>query len=92
MDITGARWTTDGAQAVLALRAVITNGDFDTYWAFQCSSKNSAATTSTTTKHNSTSRPKRSPGHSRRATPIVISTGPDAYRRPDGIGVVPLFR
>ena len=34
MDITGARWTTDGAQAVLALRAVITNGDFDTYWAF----------------------------------------------------------
>ena len=34
MDITGARWTTHGAQAVLALRAVITNGDFDAYWAF----------------------------------------------------------
>ena len=34
MDITGARWTTEGAQAVLALRAVITNGDFDAYWTF----------------------------------------------------------
>jgi len=34
MDITGARWTTPGAQAVLALRAVITNGDFEQYWQF----------------------------------------------------------
>lgn len=32
MDITGARWSTPGAQAVLRLRAVITNGDFDEYW------------------------------------------------------------
>ena len=32
MDITGARWTTPGAEAVLRLRAVITNGDFDEYW------------------------------------------------------------
>jgi hypothetical protein len=32
MDITGARWTTPGAEAVLRLRAVITNGDFDQYW------------------------------------------------------------
>jgi hypothetical protein len=32
MDITGARWTTAGAEAVLRLRAVITNGDFDEYW------------------------------------------------------------
>jgi len=34
MDITGARWTTAGAEAVLRLRAVIANGDFDEY---QCS-------------------------------------------------------
>jgi hypothetical protein len=34
MDITGARWSTEGAQAVLALRAVSSNGDFDAYWAF----------------------------------------------------------
>jgi hypothetical protein len=32
MDITGARWSTPGAEAVLRLRAVITNGDFDEYW------------------------------------------------------------
>ena len=32
MDITGARWTTAGAEAILRLRAVIANGDFDEYW------------------------------------------------------------
>ena len=32
MDITGARWSTQGAEAVLKLRAVRTNGDFETYW------------------------------------------------------------
>ena len=34
MDITGARWGLPGAEAVLLLRAVISNGDFDTYWAW----------------------------------------------------------
>ena len=32
MDITGARWNLDSAEAVLKLRALISNGDFDTYW------------------------------------------------------------
>lgn len=32
MDITGARWSVQGAEAVLKLRAVRANGDFDTYW------------------------------------------------------------
>jgi hypothetical protein len=32
MDITGARWITPGAEAVLRLRAVIANGDFAEYW------------------------------------------------------------
>jgi len=32
MDITGARWGLTGAEAILKLRAVITNGDFDEYW------------------------------------------------------------
>jgi len=32
MDITGARWSVDGAEAVLKLRAVRSNGDFDKYW------------------------------------------------------------
>lgn len=34
MDITGARWGLDGAEAVLQLRAVRVNGDFDAYWHF----------------------------------------------------------
>jgi hypothetical protein len=32
MDITGARWSLTGAEAILKLRALISNGDFDTYW------------------------------------------------------------
>ncbi len=32
MDITGARWSLDGAEAILKLRAIICNGDFDEYW------------------------------------------------------------
>ena len=34
MDITGARWGLDGAEAVLKLRAVRANGDFASYWDF----------------------------------------------------------
>jgi hypothetical protein len=32
MDITGARWSLHGAEAVLKLRALISNGDFEDYW------------------------------------------------------------
>ena len=32
MDITGARWGLDGAEAILQLRALRINGDFDNYW------------------------------------------------------------
>jgi len=32
MDKTGARWSLDGAEAVLRLRALRANGDFDAYW------------------------------------------------------------
>jgi hypothetical protein len=34
MDITGARWGLDGAEAILKLRALRSNGDFDAYWTF----------------------------------------------------------
>jgi hypothetical protein len=34
MDITGARWGLAGAEAVLTLRALISNDDFDQYWTF----------------------------------------------------------
>lgn len=32
MDITGARWSTDGAEAILKLRAILANNDWDHYW------------------------------------------------------------
>ena len=32
LDITGARWGLAGAEAVLKLRALVSNGDFDDYW------------------------------------------------------------
>jgi hypothetical protein len=34
LSIGGARWGLDGAEAVLTLRAVISNGDFGEYWRF----------------------------------------------------------
>jgi len=33
-DITGARWGLAGAEAILKLRAIIANGDFQEYWHF----------------------------------------------------------
>lgn len=32
LDITGARWSPSGAEAVLKLRALIANGDFEPYY------------------------------------------------------------
>ena len=32
MDLTGARWGLHGAEAILKLRALRSNGDFDDYW------------------------------------------------------------
>ncbi len=40
LDISGARWGLDGAEAVLKLRAVRTNGDFDRYWHFHLAREN----------------------------------------------------
>ena len=34
MDITGARWGLESAEAVLKLRALRSNGDFDEYWRY----------------------------------------------------------
>ena len=33
-EITGARWGLEGGEAVLKLRALVINGDFDAYWDF----------------------------------------------------------
>jgi len=34
LDITGARWGLQGAEAILTLRAVIANGDYEDYWRY----------------------------------------------------------
>jgi len=34
MDLTGARWGLAGAEAILKLRALRSNGDFHDYWAY----------------------------------------------------------
>jgi hypothetical protein len=34
LDVTGARWSLKGAEAVLCVRALVTSGDFDEYWIF----------------------------------------------------------
>lgn len=37
MDLTGARWSVDGAEAILKLRALRANNDFPAYWLFHLS-------------------------------------------------------
>jgi hypothetical protein len=34
MDITGARWGLEGAEAILKLRSIIKSDDFEDYWKF----------------------------------------------------------
>jgi hypothetical protein len=34
LDITGSRWGLQGAEAILTLRSLKDNGDFNTYWTF----------------------------------------------------------
>lgn len=34
MDLTGARWSLEGAEAILKLRSLRSSGDFDSYWTF----------------------------------------------------------
>ena len=42
MDITGARWGVYTAEAILKLRALHADGDFDAYWPAICSASASA--------------------------------------------------
>ena len=34
LDVTGARWSVKGAEAILRLRSIRSSGDFDEYWGF----------------------------------------------------------
>jgi hypothetical protein len=64
MERTGARWTLQGAEAVLRLRALWTNGDFEPYWAFHLHreyERNHAARLGMVSKPDHTRRSRRVP-------------------------------
>src|SRR5450759_3948013 len=66
MDITGACWGLDGAEAVLRLRALTSNGDFDTYWTWHLTREHHR----THLTHYQDHTLAACPGHSRRAAPF----------------------
>jgi hypothetical protein len=68
LHITGSRWGLEGAEAILRLRAVIDNGDFEAYWHSTCVASMTASTRRAA-KTNTTSSPDRR-SHCRRATPF----------------------
>ena len=39
MDLTSVRWSLEGAEAVLKLRALRANDDFPAYWAYPCAAE-----------------------------------------------------
>ena len=64
MERTGARWSLDGAEAVLRLRALWTNGDFEPYWTFHlhCEyERNYASRLGPASQADHTQRPRRAP-------------------------------
>jgi hypothetical protein len=64
MERTGARWSLDGAEAVLRLRALWTNGDFEPYWTFhlRCEyERNYASRLGPASQADHTQRPRRAP-------------------------------
>jgi hypothetical protein len=61
---TGARWTLQGAEAVLRLRALGTNGDFESYWVFHLHreyERNHASRLATLSQPGHTQRSSRVP-------------------------------
>jgi len=50
LEIGGARWGLDTAEAILTLRATVTNGDFDDYWRYHQQQEHRRTYPATTTK------------------------------------------
>jgi len=57
LDITGARWGLEGAEAILTLRAVISNGDFDDYCRYYTSPASISGSTPRPHKANTRAGP-----------------------------------
>ncbi len=78
LDITGARWGLQGAEAILTLRAVIANGDYDDYWRYHLAREHQSKIaephqicTATPTAAN-----RRTPSPAHRLTASRTPTGP----------------
>jgi transposase len=56
MDITGARWGLEGAEAVLKIRALIATGDSEDYWRFHPAGSTNASTMRNTARPTSSQR------------------------------------
>jgi hypothetical protein len=68
LGITGARWGLDGAEAVLTLRAVLSNGDFEEYWRFHLAQEHQRLYPGTAQGQYTLGA---LPPHSKRAAPIA---------------------
>jgi hypothetical protein len=83
MDITGARWGLQGAEAILKLRATRSNGDFEQYWDYHLAQERQR-------NHNSHYAdgviPRAAWRPSRRAAPIPIGA---KRANPTGLDRVP---
>ena len=91
LDITGARWGLEGAEAILKLRALRSNRDFDAYWQYHLAAtwpKNAAESTSPDTPI--TSSRKRPDVPPREPHPIGSSLcgigNPTSTRRCSAVG------
>ena len=62
LDITGARWGLEGAEAVLKLRALWSNGDLDAYWRFPAPKNTDASTKPATSTHPPSQPDQQVPG------------------------------
>ena len=73
MDITGARWGLAGAEAILKLRAIKANGDFEEYWTYHLNEERHHVHDARYLNHAvpSASHDQAHPGHSRRAAPVT---------------------
>jgi len=68
-DITGARWGLAGAEAILKLRAIIANGDFDEYWRFHLARERRHVHEARYDNHTIPATRQDNPCHFRRAAP-----------------------
>jgi hypothetical protein len=69
LDITGARWGLEYAEAILTLRAVIANGDFDYYWRYHLAKEHQWPPTPTAPARSRAPTAKSSAATARRPAP-----------------------